>query len=448
MIIRILIFLWLVPAFVFSQDKVVIVGDSFVGKKIGEYSLREFIGNVVITQRNVKITCDRAIQNLTLEQIELLGSVVITQDTVQIFTDRGFYYEKEGKAFSEKGILMQDGSSELTADTGYYYVELNEAVFGGNVKIIDSVKTLLSDRLFYFDENDSSVAVGNVIFSDTSTVIYSDSLIFKNKTNYAHAIGNTKILNEENSTIVYADELFNYGNIKYALLKGRPLMIKVDSTAAAYDTLYISSDIMETYYDSTALLIAKDSVLLKRGEFSSVNGLTLYYRGEDKIVTYKLNDEAPQPVLWHENSQLTGDSVFVYLKGSTLDSIEVSNKAILISEKPNFNFRYDQISGGNLVLKFEEGKLSRTKVKGNVLSIYYLYEEDEPNGLIKSSAKYAEIIFEENKVIKVNMSGTPVSEYHPENLVRGNEKEFTLPLFRILGVRPTVKEIIGNKKIY
>ncbi len=433
---------------VLSQEKIVIVGDSFVGKRVGIYDFREFIGNVVMTQGDLKVTCDRAVQNLTLDKIELFGDVIITQDTVRILTDRGFYFGKEKKAFSNSGVVMSDGHNNLTADSGYYYVDNKRAEFYGNVTLIDSSRELQADNLLYFDENDSTFAVNNVTVKDTSSIIYCDSLVYIRENDFAHAFGNTKIINPENKLTVYSEELFNYGKAKYTKLTGRPLMVKLDSTSTGFDTLYLSSNFMETYYDSTSLLIAKDSVLLKRGEFASRNDLTLYYRQKNKILTYKLNEKSPQPLLWYENSQMAGDSVVIFIENNQLDSILVSNNAILISSKDESEFRFDQISGKKISMKFSDGELKKTTVRDNVLSIYYLYEEEEPNGLIKSSSKFAEILFEANKVIKVNMSGTPASEYHPEKLVKGKEKEFTLPLFRLHNNKPSIKEVVGNKKLY
>ena len=34
------------------------------------------------------------------------------------------------------------------------------------------------------------------------------------------------------------------------------------------------------------------------------------------------------------------------------------------------------------------------------------------------------------------MYGSPISEYHPENLVKGNEKAFTLPTFKVYTNKP------------
>jgi hypothetical protein len=69
-----------------------------------------------------------------------------------------------------------------------------------------------------------------------------------------------------------------------------------------------------------------------------------------------------------------------------------------------------------------------------------MFEEGEPNGLLKSSAKEIGIYFEDGKVAEVKMFGSPISEFHPENLVIDNEKSFILPSFYIYKNKPQKKE--------
>ena len=47
---------------------------------------------------------------------------------------------------------------------------------------------------------------------------------------------------------------------------------------------------------------------------------------------------------------------------------------------------------------------------------------------------------------EVKMYGTPASEYHPENLVKGNEKDFTLPSFKVYLNRPKKESILQLRK--
>jgi lipopolysaccharide export system protein LptA len=52
---------------------VVVVGDSLVGKNIDGVKMREVIGNVIITQGDVKITCKHAIQNIDKNEAVLMA---------------------------------------------------------------------------------------------------------------------------------------------------------------------------------------------------------------------------------------------------------------------------------------------------------------------------------------------------------------------------------------
>ena len=71
-----------------------------------------------------------------------------------------------------------------------------------------------------------------------------------------------------------------------------------------------------------------------------------------------------------------------------------------------------------------------------------MYEEGEPSGLIQSSAEDAILYFEDNEIVNVKMYRSPVSEFHPEKLIKGKELDFTLPSFIIYKNKPQKEELI------
>ena len=73
-----------------------------------------------------------------------------------------------------------------------------------------------------------------------------------------------------------------------------------------------------------------------------------------------------------------------------------------------------------------------------------MYDEDKPNGLVKSTAQRTVILFENNEVDQVRLFGSPTSEYHPEQKVAGLERTFTLPKFVLHENRPVKKEFVIN----
>lgn len=429
-----------------TQEMIIVNGDSLVGKMLNGESIREVHGNVVLTQGNVRITCTKAIQYLARNEAELIGKVVVKQDSVIINTDVGYYYGNTKVAYSKSGVTLNDGHINLSSKNGYYYFDEKKAFFYENVKLFDEGTTLLSDRLTYFNNEDKAVAAGNVEVRDTASVMFADSLIHYRETKISFAYNNIMIYDPESRLAIFANRLENYKQKEYSKIYDNPVLIKIDTTDnGKLDTLVISSKLMESYGDSTKRVIATDSVLIAREKFSSVNDITIFYRNSDYLFTYKPETATANPVMWNENTQLVGDTLNVYLKENKLKRLLINSNASIISTNEKYDLKYDQISGREIEMTFGENGLEKTEVVGNVLSIYFLFEDDEPNGLMKSSAEKAVILFKNNSVEDVKFYGNAATEYHPENLIEGKEKDFTIPSFMIIKNRPTKESILGNR---
>ena len=445
-----------------QQDYITITGKKFVNSTVNGEMVREVFDEVVLTQGNVRVTCNHATQYISRNEAELDGNVVATQDTVIITTSHGYYYGNEKKAQSNVGVTLYDKKVTLTADTGVYFFDLDKAIFQHRVKLVDTSSTLTSKLLIYFKKQGKSIAVGNVKIVDSANTIYADTLVHFRDTRVSIADSHVKINSKSNSSIICGNHLEDYPDSSYTMVTKNPLFIQIDSsyvlkkdTTAArtnkdtskvlqIDTLVIKSLKMEAYRDTMNIFKAEDSVQIVRGDFSSKNDFTEYYRSKGKIVTYKINLRAGQPVIWYENSQLTGDSVAIYLVDNKIDKLEVYRSAFILSQNEKYKDRYDQISGGKLIIHFDDMGIRETEVFGGVHSIYYLYDNNEPNGMTKSSSEYAKILFLNKKVDEVKLYSSPTSEFYPEKKVAGNELAFTLPGYVVYNNRPVKNLLLKN----
>jgi hypothetical protein len=118
----------------------------------------------------------------------------------------------------------------------------------------------------------------------------------------------------------------------------------------------------------------------------------------------------------------------------------------MLSQNKVFDKRFDQTSSDSVHLYFSNNRLERAEFAGKVQSIYYLYDNDVPNGLVKSTAHKAVIVFIENEIDQVRLFGSPTSEYHPEVKVEGLERTFTLPKFVLKENRPLKKDFLMNQQ--
>lgn len=433
-----------------QNELIKVIGDSLIGKTVNGELLREVYGNVVLSQGDVIITCNKAIQFLSRNEAELIGNVIAKKDTLTIKTEKGFYFGNLGKTKSTSGVFLDDKKVILTADSGEYYFNEDRAFFQTNVKLFDTLTTLTSDQLTYFQKEDRALAISNVKIIDAENEIIADTLIHFRNSKITFAFNNVRIKNLKNNTEIFGEHLEDYRDRGYSLIDVNPLLVQVDTSyiknadsteTLNLDTLFIKSELMEAFRDSSNKFVAKGSVNILKNQFASKNDFTIFNRDKDQIIIQKDNPESRQPVIWNDNSQLTGDSLTIYLVKNKITRLDADGKAFMLSQNNFFEERYDQSSSETLKIYFIDSKIDRTEFFGNVYSIYYLYEKDKPNGLTKSNSKDAVILFDENAVSEVKLYGNPASEYYPEKQVIGNEKSYLLPRFIIVEDRPTKNDM-------
>jgi hypothetical protein len=284
-----------------------------------------------------------------------------------------------------------------------------------------------------------------VTIRDKKSSIQADSLIHIRARNYSLAFGDVRIDNPENNIVITGQNLEDFGDRNLSMIMGDAVLTKIDTSESRMpDTLIILSTSMESYDDSTSKLVARDSVRIIRGDFSSLNEYSIYYRKEERIFTYKDEWDERPPLLWYAESQLLGDTINIYMEDEQLNLIDIRNDALVLSVIEGYENRYNQISGDSIKMYFNNQELARTEVFGNVLSIYYIFEDEVANGVLKSSSEKAKLYFADNEISDVRLFGSVKSEYHPEALIKGKEMEFLLPKYKIYDIRPDKEEILSN----
>jgi len=441
---------------------ITVIGDSLVGKIINGETTREVYGNVTLTQGNVFITCNEAIQYISRNDAELIGDVVVKQDSMTIKTPRGFYYGNERRAESNSGIKLDDKKVILTADSGEYYFNDDKAIFNSRVTLYDTTSTLTSKQLTYYKNEDRAIAIGNVRIIENDNIIDADTLEHFRNSRITFANSRVRIENLSNNVQIFGDHLIDYALEYHTIIDKNPLLVQIDTTRTLLpdslivdndsikiklDTLIIKSNSMESFRDTLNIFKAEDSVKIWRDTFASLNDYSVYKKSEEKIITYRRKENDMRPVLWNEETQLSGDSITIFLKDNNIQALEVIKSAFVLSPNEIYQNRFNQISGDKLIMYFDGEAVSRVEVEGNVYNVYYMYsEEKKPNGLTQSSAEKATLNFKQKKISEVRLYGSPKSEFYPENLVAGKEKTYALPRFNLVKIRPNKKDLLMHIK--
>lgn len=447
---------------VYSQDKITINhADSLVGRIIEGEQVREAIGNVSLTHNNIKINCTRVIQYFNQNKADLYGNVRVVQDTLSISAPQGTYYGNESKVVCPAGAVLTDPKTTLKANYGIYLFSQDLANFRGNVRITDNNSyTITSDELDYYRNVQKSYARGNVKVVTDSSVIYSDNMIYEKLIGISTATGNVRI--ESDSTVITSkkatyfefekksiaedsvrinfltedavvtgDYSENYEKRNYSFIKGNAKLRQIETKNEKQDTTFIYSGKMESFRNVPEHYIAKDSVKTIRNDFLSVSNSGYYFRdisGKGGVITL-----SGDPVVWKDNLQVTGDSIYANFKND-IDDIFINHSAFAMQESELSAGRYDQISGIFMHIKFLEGEVNYIRVDTNAASIYFVYENELNNGVNRSAGDIIKLYFNEKKVDRVNIYGKPKGTYFPENLV--NLDELRLLGFRIRTNKP------------
>ncbi|MBW7887824.1 MAG: LPS export ABC transporter periplasmic protein LptC [Bacteroidetes bacterium] len=411
-----LFFLLCFTAALHAQQEPVILENAniFSGKRLenGE-DIRQLDGNVKFRQGNVRVWCDKAVQFLRSNEIELMGNVKVVRDTVTLTARKGRYFGNEKIAACEGAVKLQSKGVTIYSEFATYFTEQKRAEFQKNVRVVDSTSVIYSDRLTYHEKERKSIAVSNV-----------------------------RIINPSDNITMFGEYLEHFDSTRYSKMTQNPRLMQIDTSAnGEIDTLAVKSIVMESFDDSSKKLLATDSVMIARGNLSARCGFVRFLRAADRIELYT------SPVVWYNENQVTGDTILLYLEKNRLKKAFIKTRAFVLSQSDsNSADRYNQLSGRMIELTFKNNKLQETKVERNATSLYFLYDDNEPNGANKISGDYITMTFDAGKPNTIYVRSGIEGQYYPENVVLQDVKKYNLDGFFLQENRPTFYTVFPKKE--
>jgi hypothetical protein len=218
----------------------------------------------------------------------------------------------------------------------------------------------------------------------------------------------------------------------YSMMTGSPLLSQIDTTGGKADTLLVAARVMEAFRDSTRLLIATDSVRFLQGELGGRCRRMVFFTAADSLLL------RGTPVVWYGETQVTGDSITVYLRDRKLHRVAVLGNAFTVSRSDSaFPARFDQMTGDSISMRFGAEGLEEIDARSQATSLYHLYEDSLGNGLNRSSCDRIVLSFRQRKLQEIRFIGGVEGSYVPENLLFRREQEHRLPGFDWRTDRPS-----------
>lgn len=443
-----------------DQDKypnaTVLLGDVFIehegitlrSKKAIHYKIENLIrayGNVVLNQGDtITQTSDYVQYNGKTKKAKSWGNVVLTDPVMTLTTDTLDFDRMEQLLFYKSGAVIKDTANVLVSDKGNYYLKTSKFEALSDVVLTNPDYVLNSEHLDYFTNNGQAFLFGPSTIVGEDNHIYTENGFYDTQKNISHFTENS-VLTYQNRSIT-ADSLYYNRNNSFASatnnIKMRDTLNKV-MVRGNYGEFYQKLDSAFVINRAVAITeVDKDSMFV-HGDTLLVTGKpeNRIIRAYNRVKFFKSNlsgkcdsihsDQKTgltqlfrNPVLWSQESQITGDTIHLISNPETekLDSLKILRNAFVIQKD---SAGYNQIKGRNILGKFIDNNLEDVNVIGNAESIFYVRDDDDNlNGIDKSTCSYINFQLKDKKIKNVTYFVNPEGTIFPPSQLPKSERLF------------------------
>jgi len=451
------------------QENTILSGDSIVFDP--ETGIAEVFGNVHINDGDSVQTFSQYLRYVGNERKAYLKKDVRFIDKKGTLMANEVVYDiGTGMATYQGGGRVVNGSTTLTSSEAVYYSNSNDIYFKRKVHLIDPKYNILADSLLYNTQTQTSTFIaptrittkdGSIIntsngvynlqsgeatfldrttYSDSTHSIVGNKIEYEEKTNTINIEGNGKLVDSVNKVIIIGNSILLNRKNQTFLASKKPVMIFYegkDSTYIAADTIYSG---MVKNDDSLKITLAKKDTLSKtktigKKEADSIRYFTAFHhvrifndslQAASDSLYYSTNDSTlglyKNPVFWSNNSQISGDTIYLTTENKNPKQLEVINNSMVINRTTEGLF--NQVSGRTLTGYFKNGNIDYARMKGiPAESIFYAQDEDSAYvGMNRSSGDVIDVYFSNRNLNKVKFINNVDGVLYPMNQIPQDKK--------------------------
>lgn len=399
----------------------------------------EGYGSVKIVQGDsITITCEYIDYDGMTLLARLRDYVVMQHRDNTLYTDSLDYNRVNGLGYYFDSGSITDTLNVLSSIYGEYDTKTSKAVFTNEVVLENPNFTLYTDRLNYDTESKLADIVSPSRIVGDSGVIYTSRGTYDTANDLAYLM-NRPVMESGNrrmtgDSIFYdrtAQRVEMYGHInmkdtaEQVALAGNFAVYHEDigygmARDSAYlmefsgeDTLYMHALLMELIkVDSvTNLFKGLGNARIYRADVQAVADSIIYNSADSVMNSYGT------PFVWSGASQVTGDSISLYLRDGAMDYAHIRENAYLSNQVDDMD-HYNQMRGREVLAYFTESQMDSVWTKGNAEVIYYNTNIDSiATEHIKAQSSEILMQFKEQELYKVLLNGRTVGTVTPVILI-------------------------------
>ena len=399
--------------------------------------------NVKLTDKKGTLYTDDLEYNLRTGIATYKNGGRITNDKTVLTSEEGVYYADTKDVYFKKNVHLKDPDRDIWTDSLLYNIKTNIATFIAQTHIVGKDGSVIDTKSGTYNlETGEAIFYDRTSFSDSSRSGVADKIAYEKSSGILQMEGNAKLVDSVNNLTVIANEIYADTKIDAFLATRKPVMIFYrdgDSTYVAADTLFSGLrryDSLErkiiTQTDTLSKTMAVNTnrndtsiryflgfhhVRIFNDSLQAVSD-SLHYSTSDS--TFKLFGD---PVVWNDQSQVTGDTIYMYTQNQKAKRLYVFNNGMIVN-KAN-DAMYNQIAGRTLNGYFTNGVIDYVRIKGSPAeSIYYPQDDDSAYvGMNRSSGDVIDIYFVKKELNKVKFINNVDGVLYPLKQIPADKKE-------------------------
>ncbi len=413
---------------------------------------------VRLTDGKSTLTTDELEYDVTVKiGTYLKGGKVVNEKTTLTSTE-GYYYGDTRDIIFKRKVRLVNPDYKIDTDTLQYNTDTEITTFTSPTTIRNDKKLVIKTRSGYYDlKNKRAELYKRPVIDDSTYTMTADDMALDSISGLSEFRGNA-VYRSKDSTKGF-DMIANNiktNNKKNSLLATQSplLLLKQDR-----DSIYIAADTFYSAKLSDLLKIknvprVRDSIdftflIDSTKEDSTDKYFEAYYnvkifsdsmQSVGDSLFYALKDSVfrlfKSPVVWAQANQVTGDTIYMYLKNSKPERLYVFENAMALSQVDSTIY-FNQVKGNTINAYFDTtGQIQFLRSKGNSENVYYATDEGGHFiGVNKNSSDVVEIRFADGKAKRVLLINGVDGTMYPMRQV--NHEDLKLRNFRWLdNLRP------------
>ena len=340
---------------------------------------------------------------------------VTTRGDKRLVSELGYYRDdlKELRFFRD--VKVTSPKYQLYTDTLYYNTRMEKMWFQGPTTIINEENTLKGEHGYYLTERDLAYLDKNPVMYNETQLMRADSMLYDRQRGFAQAMNTAYAIDTAYKVIMEGEYAEVWEKLGYSFA--------TDSTRITYydggDSLYITADTV--FYHFKTELNEEEKIIGRR----HVRFYKSDMQGQCDTMTYDMADSTVRmrhlPVLWSDQSQLTGDSIDIRIVNHAIDSVLQHGHAFIISADSVEG--YNQIQGSTMVSRFQDGDLHHVNVTNEAKTISWLREDNgDLIGINVSSSQTMKIMMKDGDIDRVYYYDNVDETLYPEKDLKEKDR--------------------------